>query len=354
VVVQFSLSTILIIGSISMFKQLRHIKEIDLGFNGEEVLVIPDAVKLGDKLEVFQTELSRLSFVDNSSGLLRLPGEEGSPIKVEMSTDSGDRFYVDQFIGDTQMLDVLGVELLYGQFFSDSLKASNTTIVINETMASYLDTDQVLGTNFDGYEVIGVVEDFHFGSLREQIGPLIFSQSSRSKALAIKMPINQTNIASIERLWQSMSGLPMKYYPLEDNYEAIVGKEYSTGQAFSLFTILAIFISCLGMYGLTAFAADQRAKEFGIRKVLGASMGDLVKTLTNSLSKLMLISFVLAVPLSYLAVNKWLSDFAYRIEMTSIIFLVGCFIVLVLITLTVFHQSYKVVVKNPVDSLKND
>ena len=354
VVIQFSLSAILIICAVFMSKQLKYISKIDLGFDEENVLVLPKASLLASQFETFRTEVERLAFVENTSSLSTPPGEENSGFQIEKETAEGEIVYANEFYGDSEIFDVLGIELLYGRFFTDNTESNIGGILINETAASLMNSGNVLGQTLDGDEVIGVVKDFHFQSLREQIGPVIFKWRPRFTHLAIKMSLNQANIEKVEALWATFSDLPTNHYFLEDNYKAIVAKEYRAGNAFSLFTALAIFISCLGMFGLTVFAADQRAKEFGIRKVLGAKVADLIKLLMSNFMKLALLALLIAVPCSIWGINEWLTDFAYRIEVSALIFIIGALLVFAMVFLTVFHQSYKVAVKNPVDSLKTD
>ncbi len=354
VVIQFSLSAILIICAVFMSKQLKYISKIDLGFEKENVLVLPKASLLTSQFEAFRTEVERLAIVEKTSSLSSLPGEENNGFKIEMETADGETVYANEFYGDSEIFDVLGIDLLYGRLFSDNVESNIKSVLINETAASLISNGNVLGQTLDGDEVIGVVKDFHFQSLREQISPVIFKWRPRFTQLAIKMPINQENVERIEAKWQEFSDLPSSHYFLEDNYKAIVDKEYRAGDAFSLFTALAIFISCLGMFGLTVFAADQRSKEFGIRKVLGAQVADLIKLLMNNFLKLALLALLIAVPCSIWGINQWITDFAYRIEVSALIFIIGGLLVFAMVFLTVFHQSYKVAVKNPVDSLKSE
>ena len=354
VVIQFSLSAILIICAVFMSKQLKYISKIDLGFDEENVLVLPKASLLTSQFEAFRTEIERMAIVENTSSLSSLPGEENNGFKIEMETASGETVYTNEFYGDSEIFDVLGIELLYGRLFSDNVESNIKSVLINETAASLIGNGNVLGQTLDGDEVIGVVKDFHFQSLREQISPVIFKWRPRFTQLAIKMPINQENIERIEAKWQEFSNLPINHYFLEDNYDAIIDKEYKVGDAFSMFTAVAIFISCLGMFGLTVFAADQRSKEFGIRKVLGAQVADLIKLLMNNFLKLALLALLIAVPCSIWGINQWITDFAYRIEVSALIFIIGGLLVFAMVFLTVFHQSYKVAVKNPVDSLKSE
>ncbi len=354
VIVQFSLSAILIIGAIFISGQLRLLRNIDLGFEEQDVLVVEDLYKLGNQASSFVQEVRKKGFVREAGILNRLPGEGGSPFKRNMSSSDGQQFSVDEISGDTEMFNALGVELIAGRTFSDSLTTDKNKLVLNETAAALLVGAMPVGQMLRGQEIIGVVKDFHFESLRNRIGPVIFKFNSRYGKLAIKMPLNPENIQSIEETWNQFSQAPLNRSFLQDNYDRILATESRIGNVFGLFTGLAIFISCLGIYGLTLFAADQRAKEFGIRKVLGANVSNIIRLLIANFFGLVGIALLVAVPVSIWGINKWLEDFAYRIDLDVFTFIFGALIITLIVILTVFHQSYKSAVRNPVETLKSE
>ncbi|KYG71941.1 ABC transporter permease [Roseivirga echinicomitans] len=349
VIVQFTLSSGLIIFSILVFQQLSFMKQIELGFDPENILVVENAGFLRQNSRLLKDELATLSFVEDYSSMFRIPGETLEMMSKSMEVGE-EEVYFDEFLGDAKQLSVLGLELESGEFFSERKPG----MVINETAAKLLGNSDALGKTFNGKTVIGIVKDFHYRPLREKIGPVMIQNYDEGGFLLIKMPLDQANIEAVASIWSKFSDLPIQYHFLEQNYESFLKNEQEIGKAFTLFTALAIFISCLGMYGLVLFAADQRSKEFGIRRVLGASILDIIKLLVNTFMKLAFVALVLAFPLSFWATREWLSDFAYRTSISPVNFLMGALFICVAVVITVYRQSYLSATKNPIETLKSE
>jgi len=358
VVVQFILSSGLIICAIFISRQLNHMQGLDLGFEDDGVIVITNPNKASnEKIPLIRQEMERLPFVKEISSMLRVPGASSTQGWARVMTDipNGTKAYIDWFQGDADQFKVLGVEMAEGRAFSTEIQSDmREAIVINEAAARLYGDIPVLGSTFYGRTVIGVVKDFHFESLRVPVRPAMFHYQPEGGKLVVKMEMNEENMARLQAIWQATTALPMTYSYLEENYEDLMGEEARLRDAFGLFTILAIFISCLGMYGLALYAADQRAKELSIRKVLGASVKDLIRLLTGNFLKLVLISMLLAIPMSFFGVRAWLSSFAYRIDLSATVFVLSALMVLFLVIVTVFHQSYKAAIANPAETLKNE
>lgn len=354
VVIQFTLSTILIIGAIFIARQLNHMQQIDLGFDDDKVLVIKNAFSLKEQRDAFITEIERLPFVESTSTHISFPGMSEVLRDTGEELPNGGLIPLYRFEGSAGQFETLGIEMAYGRGFSEDFSTDENNVIINESAAAYFGDTTVIGSKISNQTVIGVVKDFHFQSLREPIRPVWFQLTDRPFSLAIRMSMTQENKLLVEEKWYEFLQKPIETYALSDNYREMLKEEGHLGRAFSLFTILAIFISCLGMYGLAVFTTDQRLRELSIRKVLGASVTNLISMLISNFLKLAMISLVLALPLSYLGVSKWLDDFAFRIDISSAIFIQGVFCLMIIVVVTVLHQSYRAAIRNPAETLKND
>ncbi|MEC7753577.1 FtsX-like permease family protein [Roseivirga sp. UBA1976] len=358
VVLQFTISSTLIIGSYFVYSQLQHLKSVDVGFDKEQVLVISHSFDATVNLEALRNELLTVPGVEQASFNSRLPADRSVNI---MSTMLGpeksvafNAFQVDPYYAET-----LGLQLLQGKWFSPGQSVSDSLVVLNRAglEAVGLEGDPV-GQVFGNYwRVIGVVEDFIVDNYREQIGPAImtYDQSSPGQ-LAIKLSSQNVaaTVASVQKVWEGLMAGPFEYKYLDQNFTEILNKEKQNADAVLVFTILAIFISCLGLFGLAAFMADQRAHEFGIRKVLGASVADIVRNFGFDFTRLIVLAFVVAIPVSVYAVNLWLNGYANRIELGVLGFVIAALLSFGIAFLTIAFQSLKAGRLNPVKTLRNE
>jgi len=255
-----------------------------------------------------------------------------------------------------------------GRDFDKKFGADSLSIIINEAAVAIMQlspeeaigkrvTDD-LGTENPVMEtIIGVVKDFHFESLRENISALSFTIGNRSNAMAVKIKAGDYSktIKSIEEKWSSIApGQPFNHYFLDDAFNKTFEAEQRLGRIFSVFTILSILIACLGLFGLAAFSAEKRRKEIGIRKVLGASIAQITYELSIDFLKLVIISVLISVPLAWHTMNIWLEDFTYRIEIGIETFALAIFLAILISILTLGFQSVKAAIANPIKSLRSE
>jgi putative ABC transport system permease protein len=261
-------------------------------------------------------------------------------------------------------LPTMGIQLKEGRNFSREIAAdsANYAIILNEQAVKALGLTNPLGSQvmvaseFEAY-VVGVVEDFHYESLHSQVEPLVMTLSDRQDYLEVSLTSDDLpqTIAKITELWGAHTGgLPLDYSFVDEDFDAFFQADQRVGMLFGGFTTLAILIACLGLLALAAFMAEQRTKEIGVRKVMGASVRHIILLLAKDFTRLVLIAFVVAVPLAYFAVQQWLEDFAYRIDIGLASFLISGILALLVAWLTVSWQSYKAAAADPVESLRNE
>jgi putative ABC transport system permease protein len=268
---------------------------------------------------------------------------------------------------DYDYLKTIGIQLLKGRNFSRDFGSDSSAVIINETTAKILGYSDPIGkqiyTSVDAQghttalTVIGVVKNFNFETLHHDIGPLAFRLGRSTYLLSTKVNTGNINalISGIENKWKAMApGMPFSYRFLDDSFNEMYRGEQRVGKIAFIFSVLAIFIACLGLFGLATFIAEQRTKEIGIRKVLGASVQGIVKMLSKDFVKLVAIAFIIAAPLAWYFMNKWLQDFAYRIELSWWIFAVAGLTALFIALITVSFQAIRAAVMNPVKSLRTE
>jgi len=371
VIVQFSISIILIIGTITVYHQLYYMKNKKLGFNKEHVVVIPG---MSDSMQ--QSYLSIKGELERLSGIVGVGGSDMIPGKgIRKSLFLPEGFSEDQaqtmdFLNiDHHFIPTMGMELAAGRNFSADLATDTSeSVIINETAVEKFGWDEPIGKTFifrptPGTEgettimnVIGVVKDFHMTSLRRKIDPLlIFYSLDGLSSFVIR--ISPENIMSsmelLEKKWKEIdSERSFDYYFLDESFDSQYGAEERLGNITLYFNLLAIFIGCLGLFGLAAFTAEERTKEIGIRKVLGASMVSIIGLLNKEFIKLVVIANIIAWPFAWYGLRLWLQNFAYRINLGWSTFFLAGVLALVVALITVTYQSIKAATANPVDSLR--
>ncbi len=370
VVFQFATSIILIIGTIVVYKQLNYIQTKNLGYNKDEVLIINNTYSLHNNVDAFKNEILQLPGVVSGTMSGFLPVSDSYRNDNSYSKDAvataQNGFDMQNWRIDYDYIPTLGMQIIKGRNFSKEYGSDSTAIIINETTAKVLGYDDPIGKKIyemrgDGaqnvYTVIGVVKNFNYETLHRQVGPLAFMLGKNAGLMSFK--INTTNIkglvAKVESKWKSLAPeLPFSYRFLDDSFNQMYRAEERVGKIALTFSVLAIFIACLGLFGLATFIAEQRTKEIGIRKVLGASVQSIVQMLSKDFVKLVIISFVFAAPIAWYFMNKWLQDFAFRIDISWWIFIAAGFAALFIALITVSFQAIKAAISNPVKSLRSE
>ncbi len=319
---QFCISTALIIGTLVVRKQLDFLQNKQLGFEKEQVLVLHRAGALGKQHNTFIESLLRLPFVKAASGAQALPGKNfDSTVFLPEQPANYQETSLNYSVVQVDYAEVLGLEVVHGRNFSRELALDSNACLINQTAAKRLGWDDPLGKalsmgNVLPLRVIGVVEDFHFESLHHEVEPLVLFRTDWTMPyLAVKLGTRamQDNIEAVKDLWDEfVPSTPFEYSFLKEDYQALYEAERRMARVFTVFSILAVFIACIGLFGLSSFLVTQRTKEIAIRKVLGASVSGIVRLFSIDFLKLVLVAIIIAVPLSWLAMHKWLQDFAYR------------------------------------------
>ena len=373
VVTQFAISIILIISTAIVFQQLHYIQNKALGFSKEQVLIINNDNALVKNYEAFRNELRQNSFVKDVTRSSRIPGgrlldEQGA------ATESGDSLRpvtadIKFLAADYDFVTTYGIPMAAGRNFSREYATDTTSFLLNEAATRVLglrNPQEAVGKNFKYADtkgkVIGVIADFHFESLHQNIVPLILcmppaSQSDFYRRISIKIAGNNPTAAInyIEKTWKKfLPETPFEYTFLDENFDKLYRSEQRQGTLFTTFSCIAIFIACLGLLGLSAFAITQRIKEIGIRKVLGASVGGIVGLLSKDFLKLVAIAAIIAFPIAWYAMHNWLGDFAYRISIQWWVFLVAGILASAVALITISFQAIKAAVANPVKSLRSE
>jgi len=372
VVFQFFISILLIIGTIIVYRQLDYIQTKNLGFNKEQVMVVNGTNALGTNVDAFKNEVAAMSGVKSAAFSGYLPVDNSSRNDNTYSSqavmDSKNGFNMQTWTIDYDYVNTLGMEIVKGRNFSREFGSDSSAVIINESTQKILGYTDPIGkkiyTNDNlnsqqmvSYTIIGVVKNFHFASLRQNIGPLCFRLGHISWSMAFKVATTDIRalVSKIESKWKLMaSGFPFSYQFLDDSFDDMYRQEQRVGKIAISFAILAIVIACLGLFGLATYMAEQRTKEIGVRKVLGASVQNITAMLSKEFVTLVLIAAVIAFPLAWWGMNYWLQDFAYRVDVSWWVFVVAAIIAFVIALLTVSFQAIRAAVANPVDSLRDE
>lgn len=368
VVFQFSISIFLIICALNIFNQIQYLKNRDIGFKGQQVIVLPTrSDRISQHFESFKAKLKENSSIVNVSGVSNVPGGQFNNNSIQWKAD-GEEVNSREVWVDDDFFNTLQIEMSKGRAFSkDFASDSIASFIVNETACRRMNIPEPVGQEITWYgdspgtvkgKVIGVVKDFNISSLRENVAPLIIQRVNSDWQYAytlvrVKPEDLQSSIRYIESVWKQFDPQAMfKYSFLDKDFESLYEAEERMSSIFWVFATLAIIIACLGLFGLAAFIAEQKTKEIGIRKVHGASTLKIIYNLSHNFGTLILISNILAWPVSYFVLRSWFSNFAYRANINWMYFVFATILTLVIgIGITVY-QSYKASSQNPVVSLK--
>ena len=368
VILQFSISITLIIGTLIIKDQLDYIRNKNLGFNKEHLLTIYNADALGTKLEAFKNELQKnpdITSITKSSVMFQtgIPGN-GYLYNRNTGTDVISFQFLDV---DYDFLKTYQIKLLSGRFFSKEFPSDSLAVVINEAAVKECSakdpigkTLKKIGLNNDDktYRIIGVIKNFNYESLHQKIRPLVLhlnkvKQPGSNLTVRVKSANLAGSIGYIKKVWRQLTNSERFGYDFVDkNLQRLYVTEEKTGQITTVFSLLALFIACLGLFGLAAFITEQRTKEIGVRKVVGASVTDIVMLLSKEFTGWVVLANIIAWPVAYFVMNNWLRNFAYRINLNWFVFILAGTIALLIALGTVSYQAIKAATVNPVKSLK--
>jgi len=362
VIFQFIASILLIISTLVIFSQLRFIQNKKIGFNKEQVLVVNNTSPLKNQIQTFKNEMLKNPNITKATVSAYLPVPSSrlySSVKAEGDTSDKPGPPITVFPVDHDYIDTLEMKIVEGRNFTQEYLTDSEAVVVNHAAVRHFSWDDPLEKTlkFEGktYKVIGVVEDYHFESLRNQIKPVIlYLGDSRGR---ISFRIKTENIAgtieALKRTWKEfLPDEPFDYFFFDDKFFSLYQAELMMGKIFGIFSGLAIFVASLGLFGLAAFTAEKKTKEIGIRKVLGATVPQILNMLTREFMLLVVISNLIAWPIGYYLMSKWLQGFAYRVSFGLGIFILAGFITVFISVLTISLQALKAATSNPVKALR--
>jgi len=344
----------------------------DLGFNKEQVLAIENGKNLGNSQGTFRQELAKIDGIESASLTSSYPTKSDFTDFYRPKTKSGKDLPISSILTDSHFINTLGITLMAGRNFREDAKADSASVIINQETAKNIGwkPEEAIGKkliypggNNQVFTVIGVMNDFNYYSLQNPIGPFaFFNRSSKSYTTSndyivarFKPDQIKQTLKKLSKLWNNfMPQTPFEYEFLSDRFAAQYRSQMRMGLIFGVFTFIAILIACMGLLGLVTFATEQRTKEIGIRKVLGATTGNIMMLLSKKFVQLIIIAFLIACPIAYVGMQQWLQDFAYRISIRPSIFVLAGSLAFLLVLVTVCFQTAQAALSNPVKSLRSE
>lgn len=371
VVFQFVISIMLIVGTIVIYKQLDYIQKADIGYNRAQVLSIKQAGTLGSAARAFRDKVQALPGVEKATMTDFLPAgyaRSSTTFFMSPALDASTAMAMQQWPVDEDYIPTLGMKVLQGRNFQTDMPTDSSGVVLNEAAARFLGKGSPIGKQIyevadlktkevKVYHVVGIVKNFNFNSLRDNITPLGFFLRPQSGTVSARIPAAAmtATLEKIRRLWSSFAaGKPFEYGFLDEDYSHLYDSEERSGRVFISFAILAVAIGCLGLFGLVTFAAEQRVREIGIRKVLGADVTGIVTLISKDFVVLVIIASLIAFPIAGWAMNRWLQEFAYRTSLSWWIFPLTAIVILLIALATVVGQAIRAALANPVRSLRSE
>jgi putative ABC transport system permease protein len=368
VVFQFSLSILLLVGTLVVQRQMAFVRSQNLGFNRDQVVVIETYGELGRNLSTLKETLVHNPSVVAVSASSSVPGSSFTNVGFRLE-GKGSSYGTNLFIVDEDFLDVMELEMVEGRFFSKEFPTDGQAIILNESEARALGVEDLLnrrieawvgGDKNDSFHIIGIVKDFHYESFHAPVKPMgmvmlhgVCQWDESFVSVRVKTDDIRETIARIRKTWDKiMTGTPFEFSFLDTIYDDQYRNEERTGRVFTIFTCFALFVACLGLLGLASFAAEQRSKEIGIRKVLGASIPGIILMMSREFTRWVLLANIIAWPIAYFTMHRWLQSFAYRSGIGWLVFIFSGFFALIVALLTVSFQAVKAATANPVDSLR--
>ena len=376
VVIQFALSVLLIVSTTIVYRQTKYLNNADLGFNKEQVVYFQVRGDVEKKLDAFKDELKRSPNIVSMTAGYGLPGDlyAGDGVKTFGSDGEKERS-ANVFLGDHDYVKTLGLRIIAGRDFSKEMATdAKEGFLINETAVKewgFGTPGKAIGQKISWNEwapadtlnpvkkgkVIGVVEDFHYKNLHEKITPSVIQVYPWIYSVAVKLKTAdiKNTLGYISNVWNKFApGYPIDYKFMDETYGTMYKAEGKLSDLLWIFTVMAIIVGCMGLFGLAAFSAEQRTKELGIRKVVGANAFDIVRLLSKNFLVLVIIASLIAFPVAWLAMNSWLKDFPYRVNISWWVFGIAIVAALAVALLTVSFQALKAALANPVRSLRTE
>jgi putative ABC transport system permease protein len=367
IVFQFFVSTALIIATIIIFQQLHYMQNKKLGFDKDQVLFLPDARLLEKNQTAFEQQLLQDSRVVSASISRSVPGGEvmdGTEIYPKNDTSNGTEIHANISHVDYDYIRTLGLHIIQGRNFSKDFPTDSSAVVINEAAVQKLgwSNDDAIGKTIvrsgqQEFKVIGVVADFNYASVKQEVAPMLMMLGNNFGGLVVKIKTSDIKgfLTDLKKQWIAFNAPgPLEYDFLDEKFAALYANEQRTKEIFSAFAVLAIIIAGLGLFGLSASVIEQRTKEIGVRKVLGASVQQVLLLVSKEFLLLVGIAFIVSVPVTWWAMNAWLKDFAYRINIGPAVFIVAGLAALLIAFVTISFQAMKAALANPVKSLRTE
>lgn len=363
VVFQFTATILMLVGTLVIYKQLKFIRNSNTGYNREQVLVLQNIGALWTHAKSFQQEIKAIPGIVNATMTSSLPTSENRNTnaysKTPMAGD-GKLMALVEWMVDADYIPTMDMKMVAGRNFSPLMPSDTNAVLLNETAAKvlgYQDLKDRYLYNNGKFTVVGIVKDFNAGTMKSRIPPIIFRLGEYRQYMAIRIKSNDLTgvVAQIKAKYQGqqdMAGQPFRYTFMDEDFNRMYKAEERTGQVFTIFAVLAIIIAAMGVFGLVTYAAEQRAKEIGIRKVLGASISGIVALLSKEFLRLVIVAILIATPLSYVLMNRWLQDFSYRTSIGWAVFVIAALVAISITLLTISFRVVRAALANPVHSLK--
>ncbi len=367
IVSQFTVTIIMLIGTGIVYDQLDFFRNKNLGFDKDNVLVITlNSDEEGFNENTFREELITNPYINNAALSSSVPGRNTSRYSIRYENQSDSEVQTLKTIEiDENFIETLKIDLAAGRNYSKNFISDSTSFIINESAVNLYglsSAKDALGKTLEVVEmgksgqVVGVVKDFHFNSLHQDIEPTVFHMNPRSYSFFL-VQLNSDNVFNtidfIESKWKEfVPANPIEYYFLDEKFNQLYLSEVRLGKIFIFFSIIAIFVGCLGLFGLASFMAEQRRKEIGIRKVLGATESKIVQLISKDFTLLLIVSNIIAWPVAFYAMEQWLNNFAYRIDIDFMPFVVSAAVTIIFALTTVSYQAFRAAKTNPINTLR--
>jgi ABC-type antimicrobial peptide transport system permease subunit len=363
VVFQFAVSILLIIGTLVVYRQMNYIMNKNLGLDKENMVFIELEGETVQRFETYKNELLKIPEVQN------VTSTSGNPLSYGRSSSSptwdgkgpDEEVEMNILMVSADFIETMDMEMVYGRGFSVDYGTDSANFIINEEAARIMGFEDPVGENLSvwgmGGQIIGLVRNFHMSSMYEPIAPLVIRYDPQNTSVAfIRIRGNtQDALLAIEQVTTDINpSFPFQHRFMDGEFEQSYRNEMTISTLSNIFAVIAIFISCLGLFGLSSFSTEQRTKEMGIRKVLGANVGKLVFLLSKDFTQLIVLSFIISAPISYYYTAGWLDKFVFKTELSLDIFIISGIAAILIGGLTVSFKSYQAASANPVDTLKEE